>query len=148
MSGEPKASTRKRRSRVDSAPQAPASEPDRANLPEVSKQTIGGIAGAVVGSVVAGPVGAVIGGVVGAMVGNASAEGRCPIGKTVDNIRAATAEPARRAYECIAKAMSGMKHPTTKPAAGGTRASKPATKKAPASKRVAKKRPAETTSTT
>jgi topoisomerase IA-like protein len=101
-----------------------------------------------VGGVVAGPVGAVVGGVVGAMVGNASAEGKRPFGKTVDNIRAVTEEPARRAYARIAKAMSGKKHPTKKPAAAGTAATKPATKKAPASRAVAKKPSAKKTSKT
>jgi hypothetical protein len=101
-----------------------------------------------VGGVVAGPVGAVVGGVLGAMVGNASAEGKRPIGRTVDNVRAVTEEPARRAYARISKAMSGKKSPTKKPAAGGAAPRKPATKKAPASKVVAKKTPARKTSKT
>ena len=83
----------------------PGGESADTNLPEVSKQTAGGIAGAMVG------------GVVGAMVGNASAEGRRPIAKTVENIRAVAEPSARRAYASIAKAMGGKKKPAAKPAA-------------------------------
>ena len=95
----------------------PGAESSDTNLPEVSKQTAGGIAGAMVGGVVAGPLGAVVGGVVGAMVGNASAEGRRPIAKTVENIRAVAEPPARRAYASISKAMGGKKKAAAKPAA-------------------------------
>jgi hypothetical protein len=57
------------------------------NMPEVSKQTAGGIGGAVVGGLVGGPVGALIGGVAGAMMGNASAEGKRPVKKAVEAVR-------------------------------------------------------------
>ncbi len=57
------------------------------NLPTVSKQTAGGIAGAAVGGMLGGPVGAVVGGVAGALVGNSSAKGNKPIKKTVESIR-------------------------------------------------------------
>ena len=95
----------------------PGGESADTTLPEVSKHTAGGIAGAMVGGVVAGPLGAVVGGVVGAMVGNASAEGRRPIAKTVENIRAVAEPSARRAYASIAKAMGGKKKAAAKPAA-------------------------------
>lgn len=146
MSGKPKVSPRNPRPRPIFAAPPPVREPDPGNLPEVSKQTAGGIAGAMVGGVVAGPVGAVVGGVVGAMVGNASAQGKRPIGKTVDNIRAVTEEPARKAYARISNAMSRKAKPAKKPAAGKATAGKPATKKAPASRGAAKKTPAKKTS--
>jgi hypothetical protein len=57
------------------------------NLPEVSKQTAGGIGGAVLGGIVAGPVGAIAGGIAGAMVGNASAEGKEPVKNAVASMR-------------------------------------------------------------
>jgi len=82
------------------------------NLPEVSKQTAGAIAGAVMGGVIAGPVGAVIVGVAGALVGNASAEGKRPIGKAVDSIRAVTEVPVREAYTRISNAVNRTIHPT------------------------------------
>ena len=148
MSGKPKVSPSKPRAKSVFAAPPLVREPDPGNLPEVSKQTAGGIAGAMVGGVVAGPVGAVVGGVVGAMVGNASAEGKRPIGKTIDNIRAVAEEPARRAYARISKAMSRKKKPTQKPAARGATARKPATKKAPVSKVPAKQTPAKKTSKT
>ena len=57
------------------------------NLPQVSKQTAGGVTGAVIGGVVGGPVGAVAGGVAGALIGDASAKGNRPIKKAVEAIR-------------------------------------------------------------
>ncbi len=57
------------------------------NLPEVSKQTAGGIGGAVIGGMVAGPIGAIAGGVAGAIIGNASAEGKRPIKRAAASAR-------------------------------------------------------------
>jgi len=57
------------------------------NLPEVSKQTAGGIGGAVIGGMIAGPVGAIAGGVAGALIGNSSAEGKKPIKKAMASVR-------------------------------------------------------------
>jgi len=114
MSGKPSVSTGKPRSRPAPAAQTPGREPDQENLPDVSKQTAGAIAGAVIGGVVAGPFGAIAGGVAGALVGNASAEGKRPIGRTVDNIRAVTEDPARKAYARISKAVTGKKPPAKK----------------------------------
>jgi len=92
-----------------------------------------------VGGVVAGPLGAIVGGVAGALIGNASAEGKRPIGRTVDNIRAVTEEPARKAYVRISKAVTGKKTPAKKTAAGVATAKKAAKKKVPASKGSTKK---------
>ncbi len=139
MTGKPRVSPREPQTGSVSAAKIRARAPSEGNLPEVSKQTAGGIAGAMVGGVVAGPVGAVVGGVVGAMVGNASAEGKRPIGRTIDNIRVVTEEPARRAYARISKAMTRKGKPTKKSAAGGATATKAATKKAPAPKVAARK---------
>ncbi len=84
-------------------PEVPAKDKEQTsgNLPPISKQTAGGVAGAMVGGVVAGPIGALVGGVAGALVGNASAAGERPIGKTVDTIRAVAEEPARKVYKRI-----------------------------------------------
>lgn len=117
MSAKSTATQKVQRAESNAEAQCPPGESSDTNLPEVSKQTAGGIAGAMVGGVVAGPLGAVVGGVVGAMVGNASAEGRRPIAKTVENIRAVAEPPARRAYASIAKAMGGKKKAAAKPAA-------------------------------
>lgn len=68
-----------------------ARRPAQKNLPAVSKQTAGGIAGA--------------------MVGNSSAHGERPIGKVVDNLRAVTEKPVRRAYAHISEAMTDKKTP-------------------------------------
>ncbi len=64
-----------------SAPKASAKKDPNVNLPEVSKQTAGGIGGAVAGGMIAGPVGALVGGVVGANGRKASAEGKKPMKK-------------------------------------------------------------------
>lgn len=117
-----------------SGARAPTKESKEGNLPAVSKQTAGGIAGAMVGGIVAGPVGAIVGGVAGAMVGNSSAAGERPIGRTVDNIRSVTEKPARKAYARISKAMkpsrASKKKASTKKASG----------KKPAAKKIPKKR--------
>jgi hypothetical protein len=54
----------------------------------VTKQTVGGVAGAVVGGMIAGPLGAVVGGTAGALMGNRAAKGKpmIPPG-TVRNLR-------------------------------------------------------------
>jgi predicted lipid-binding transport protein (Tim44 family) len=129
MSGKPRVSPEKPRAKSVFAAKPPVREPDPGNLPEVSKQTAGGIAGAMIGGVVAGPLGAIAGGVAGALIGNASAEGKRPIGRTVENIREVTEEPARRAYARISNAMSRKIKPAKK-----TATKKPAAKKTPAKK--------------
>jgi predicted lipid-binding transport protein (Tim44 family) len=129
MSGKPRVLPKQPRAKSVFASKPPVREPDPGNLPEVSKQTAGGIAGAMIGGVVAGPLGAIAGGVAGALIGNASAEGKRPIGRTVDNIREVTEEPARKAYARISNAMSRKKTPATK-----APAKKPAAKKIPAKK--------------
>ncbi len=104
-----------------------------------------------VGGVIAGPLGAIAGGVAGALIGNASAEGKRPIGRTVDNIREVTEEPARKAYASISNAVSGKKKPAktktpdTRGSTQKTPSRKPATKKAPAKQAAAKKAPAKKT---
>ncbi len=138
-----KVSPGKPRAKSVPAAQTPARKPAQGNLPEVSKQTAGGIAGAMVGGVVAGPVGAVVGGVAGAMIGNASAAGKRPIERTVDNVRAVTEEPARKAYARVSEAISRKMKSKKKPATKGTTAKKRATKKTSASKRTAPKAPAK-----
>ncbi|MBL9092894.1 MAG: hypothetical protein JNL96_16865, partial [Planctomycetaceae bacterium] len=62
------------------SPKSAQPEPN-VNLPEVSKQTAGGIGGAMLGGMVAGPVGALVGGVAGALIGKKSAEGKKPVKK-------------------------------------------------------------------
>jgi hypothetical protein len=57
------------------------------NLPQVSKQTAGGIAGAVIGGLVGGPIVAAASGIAGAMVGNSSAKGGKPIETAVKTVR-------------------------------------------------------------
>jgi hypothetical protein len=57
------------------------------NLPQVSKQTAGGIAGAVIGGLVGGPIVAAASGIAGAMVGDSSAKGGKPIETAVKTIR-------------------------------------------------------------
>jgi hypothetical protein len=96
--------SKKPQSAADPEVQTRDREQTSGNLPPISKQTAGGVAGAVVGGVVAGPIGALVGGVAGALVGNASAAGERPIGRTVDNIRAVAEEPARKIYKRITKA--------------------------------------------
>ena len=76
------------------------------NLPDVSKQTAGGIVGATLGSLVAGPVGAVVGGVAGAMVGNASAEGQRPIETAMESIRSIAEKPIRQTVKRVAKTIA------------------------------------------
>ena len=97
------------------------------NLPEVSKQTAGGIGGAVLGGIVAGPVGAVVGGVAGALVGNASAEGEQPIKKAAASVR----ESLRKRQPAVKK-IAGPK--TAKKAA------KKSTQRSAALKKTAKKK--------
>jgi hypothetical protein len=94
-----------------------AGKRDRDNLPPVSKQTAGGIAGAAIGGIVAGPVGAIVGGVAGALLGNASAAGERPLERTVDGIRAVAEEPARRAYKRISAAIARHRVSSKKKAA-------------------------------
>ena len=171
MNKKPTESPEKLRSRSATAAQASAREPDPKNLSDVSKQTAGGIGGAMVGGVVAGPLGAIAGGVAGALIGNASAEGKRPFGRTVDNIREVTEAPARKVYARISKAVTGKpkaakKTPTkktaakktpakktaaTKTAAGGAIGNQPAKQKVSESKgttkkTLAKKKPVKTTS--
>lgn len=113
------------------------------NLPQVSKQTAGGVTGAVMGGVVAGPVGAIAGGVVGAIIGDASAEGKQPIKKAVDAIRAkvpAMKKALRRvpgSAKLLGKTTAAKpvkiagKSKATKPAKSGSKAKKNAAKVAP-----------------
>lgn len=82
-----------------------AGKGDSDNLPPVSRQTAGGIAGAALGGIVAGPLGSVVAGVAGALVGNASAAGDRPVMRTVEGIRAVVEKPARRAYKRISAAI-------------------------------------------
>lgn len=104
------------------------------NLPPVSKQTAGGIAGAAIGGIVAGPLGAVVAGVAGALVGNASAAGEHPIKRTVDSIRSVAEKPTRRAYASVTAAIA--RHRVTKKKA------KASAKKAIAQKAASKSRTA------
>lgn len=83
-----------------------AGKGDSDNLPPVSRQTAGGIAGAAIGGIVAGPVGAVLGGVAGALVGNSSAAGDRPVMRTVEGIRSVAEKPARRAYARMSAAIT------------------------------------------
>jgi hypothetical protein len=80
------------------------------NLPEVSKQTAGGIGGAVIGGMIAGPVGAIAGGVAGALIGNASAEGKRPIK------RAAASVKSSASTENLANAVAATKNVAKKAA--------------------------------
>ena len=161
MNKKPTESPAKLRSRSATAAQASAREPDPKNLSDVSKQTAGGIGGAMVGGVIAGPLGAIAGGVAGALIGNASAEGKRPFGRTVDNIREVTEAPARKVYARISKAVTGKpkavkkspakKTAAKKTAAGGAIGNQPAKQKVSESKGTtkkthAKKKPVKTTS--
>jgi hypothetical protein len=128
MTEKKKTSSSQPHSASTSAARAPAKEPNHDDLPAVSKQTAGGIAGATLGAVLAGPVGAILGGVAGALVGDASAAGKRPIERTVENIRAVAEPPARRAYARISKAMSHHKASTKKAPGSSKKPSKAASK--------------------
>jgi len=109
------------------------------NLPPVSKQTAGGIAGAAIGGIVAGPLGAVVAGVAGALVGNAAAAGEHPIKRTVDGIRSVAEQPTRRAYASVTAAIA--RHRVSKKKAKAS-AKKATDKKATAKKAASKSRSA------
>lgn len=112
---------------VKSKTSAPKSRSNRAavdpNLPAVSKQTAGGIAGATVGGLVAGPIGAVIGGVAGAMVGSASAAGQRPIERAVKSIKKVSEKPIKAAMKKTVKSVKAVMSPKK-----STRSKKPAKK--------------------
>ena len=101
-----------------------AGQGESENLPPVSRQTAGGIAGAAIGGVVAGPVGAVLGGVAGALVGNASAAGNRPVMRTVEGIRSVAEKPARRAYARMSAAITHHRVSSKKKAAAKKTAAK------------------------
>jgi len=120
---------------------SPSEDAASSNLPEVSKQTAGGVTGAVLGGVVAGPVGAIAGGVVGAMIGDASAAGKQPVKKAVAAVRAKV--PAvKKALQTVGQRAKRLT--TTKKAkktAGGSpkKAKQQPSKSAGKSKKVVKK---------
>lgn len=120
-----------------------AGQKDSDNLPAVSRQTAGGIAGAALGGLVAGPLGSVVAGVAGALVGNASAAGDRPVERTVEGIRAVAEPPIRRTYKRITDAIarhrvSSKKKAATKKAAAKKTEAKETAKKAAAKKVEAK----------
>ncbi len=90
---------------------------DSDNLPPVSRQTAGGIAGAALGGIVAGPLGAVVASVAGALVGSASAAGDRPVERTVEGIRAVAEPPIRRMYKRITAAVARHRASSKKKAA-------------------------------
>ena len=54
----------------------------------ISKQTVGGVAGAIVGSAIAGTVGAVVGGVAGTLMGNRTARGESLVStRTLNSVK-------------------------------------------------------------
>jgi len=113
------------------------------NLPEVSKQTAGGIGGAMLGGMVAGPVGALIGGVAGALVGKSSAEGKEPIKKTVASVREKV-RTSKSAQAAIAKLPLTDGKPKPTAAKSSAAKSKPS-KATPAKSKSSKSKPAAST---
>ena len=110
------------------------------SMPEVTKQTAGGVGGAVLGAAVAGPVGAVIGGVAGTLIGDASAKGKRPVKKAVEAVGSRLS--ASRSAGSKKKATAAKKSPPkkakkSKGAKGATK--KKAKKKASAGKKAKKK---------
>lgn len=63
-------------------------------IPPISKETAGAVAGAALGSV-ADPAGAVIGGLVGALAGKAAATGRPPVPAAKEIVQKALGKPRR-----------------------------------------------------
>ena len=64
------------------------SDPNTDQYLPISKQTVGGVAGAIVGSAIAGTVGAMVGGVAGTLMGNRAARGESLVStRTLNSVR-------------------------------------------------------------